>query len=501
MRPLLTCLAAVALTLGASVAWADTPQHVSDFGGLAHATAAPTTLEWQDSPARPDLGPTQDSAEAASEEAPAAAEPATAEAEAYEAASEDPIEGAILDSVFRTNNLWIVIAAFLVFIMHLGFSCLETGLTQAKNSVNILFKNVFIISIGIVTYAICGFNLMYPGDSWLIPGVLGFAGFGIEGASADNTRGYDEGFGYHADFIFQAMFAATAATIISGCVAERIKLAPFLVLATIFVAIVYPILGSWHWGEGWLYQMDFYDFAGSTLVHSVGGWAGLAVILVLGARKGKYVDGQVRPILPSNLPLATIGVFLLWFGWFGFNGGSELSADPGGVAYAVTTTAIAAALGGIAGGLTSWIVGGKPDLTMALNGVLAGLVGITAAPDTTLLLTVIVGVLCGVVVYFSVIALDNLRIDDPVGAVSVHLVCGIIGTIFAAFSPGAEEGASVITQLIGILAYGAVAFPAALILALVIKATLGLRVSDEMETEGLDSTEHGMGAYHGVSVQ
>lgn len=494
MRPLLTCLAAVALTLGASIAWADAPQHVSDFGGLANATAAPTTLEWQDAPARPDLTPVLDTAEAASEE-----EPAAAYDDADEAAAEDPVEGAILDAVFTTNNLWIVIAAFLVFIMHLGFATLETGLTQAKNTVNILFKNTFIIGIGIVTYAICGFNLMYPGDDWLIPGVLGFAGFGIDSfADADNTRAYDEGFGYHADFIFQAMFAATAATIISGCVAERIKLAPFLIFAAVYVAVLYPILGSWQWGGGWLDQNGFYDFAGSTLVHSVGGWGGLAAILVLGPRKGKYVDGKIRPILPSNLPLATVGVFLLWFGWFGFNGGSVLSAAPGDVAYVVTTTAIAASLGGIAGGITSWVVGGKPDLTMALNGILAGLVGITAAPDTTLMLTVIVGVLCGVVVYFAVIALDNLKIDDPVGAVSVHLVCGIIGTIFAGISP---EGSGIGIQIVGVLAYGAVAFVFALILALIIKAVIGFRVSDEEETEGLDSAEHGMSAYHGISVQ
>ncbi|TVR44950.1 MAG: ammonium transporter [Planctomycetota bacterium] len=413
------------------------------------------------------------------------------------------VADSILDAVFITDNLWIVIAAFLVFIMHLGFTCLEAGLTQAKNTVNILFKNVFIICIGILTYAICGFNLMYPGDDWLIPGWLGFAGPGIDSyADADNTRFYSigdtaESFSYHADFIFQAMFAATAATIISGCVAERIKLLPFLVFAALFVAFIYPIVGSWHWGGGYLYENGFNDFAGSTLVHSVGGWAGLAAILVLGARKGKYVDGNIRPILPSNLPLATIGVFLLWFGWFGFNGGSELSANPGAIAYVVTTTAIAAALGGLAAGITSWVVGGKPDLTMALNGILAGLVGITAAPDTTLTLTIIVGILCGVVVYFSVLFLDNLRIDDPVGAVSVHLVCGIIGTIFAGFAP---SGSGIGIQIIAIIAYGIVAFGGAFVLALIIKAIFGFRVTDEEETEGLDASEHGMSAYHGIST-
>lgn len=500
----LTCMVALAVSLGAN-AWAHSDSAMLERETAAALLAAPALAPQLDTalPGRDDLAPTGDYA-GEEDEVPGYDEyevlPRLAEI------ADDAVKDSILDAVFITDNLWIVIAAFLVFIMHLGFTCLEAGLTQAKNTVNILFKNVFIICIGILTYAICGFNLMYPGDDWLIPGWLGFAGPGLDSYDAVAEAGYHgraysigdtaESFSYYADFIFQAMFAATAATIISGCVAERIKLLPFLVFATLFVAIVYPITGSWHWGGGYLAENGFNDFAGSTLVHSVGGWGGLAAILVLGARKGKYVDGKVRPILPSNLPLATIGVFLLWFGWFGFNGGSELSANPGAVAYVVTTTAIAAALGGLAGGITSWIVGGKPDLTMALNGVLAGLVGITAAPDTTLTLTIIVGILCGVVVYFSVLILDNLRIDDPVGAVSVHLVCGIIGTIFAGFAP---SGSGIGIQIVGIIAYGIVAFGAAFVLALIIKALLGFRASDEEETEGLDATEHGMLAYHGIS--
>jgi Amt family ammonium transporter len=405
---------------------------------------------------------------------------------------------------FLIHNLWICIAAFLVFIMHLGFATLETGLTQAKNTTNILFKNVMIICIGLITYALVGFWAMYPGDfngfvsipDWGLPSLTGDTASDVKGTD------YNTSYPLWTDFLFQGMFAATAATIVSGCVAERIKLLPFLIFATIYVAFVYPILGSWHWGGGWLQNEDivgegngFYDFAGSTLVHSVGGWAGLACILVLGPRKGKYVDGKVRPILPSNLPMATVGVFLLWFGWFGFNGGSVLSASAADVGYVVTTTSIAAALGGLTAGITSWVFGGKPDLTMALNGILAGLVGITAAPDTAMFMAVIVGILCGVVVYFSVLAFDSLKIDDPVGALSVHLVCGIIGTLFAGY------GHSIVTQIIGIVAYGVAAFVSALVLALIIKAIFGWRVSEEEEVEGLDPHEHGMDAYHGLELK
>ena len=342
------------------------------------------------------------------------------------------------DTGFRTDNLWIMISAMLVFIMHLGFAALESGLTQAKNTVNILFKNTLVPCIGLVSYALIGFNLMYPVGNWIVEGY--FPAFvpmiAIDMADpaafyANMTSAY-AGYTWWTDFIFQGMFAATAATIISGCVAERIKLGSFLVFGALVVTFVYPILGSWHWGGGWLSEAGFVDFAGSTLVHSVGGWAGLAAILVLGPRKGKYVDGQVRPILPSNLPLATIGVFLLWFGWFGFNGGSQLDADPVGVSYVLVTTSIAAALGGLAGGLTSWIFSKKPDLTMALNGILAGLVGITAAPDTSLTMAVITGLSSGVIVYFAVLFFDKIKIDDPVGALSVHLVCGIWGTLAGA---------------------------------------------------------------------
>ena len=232
------------------------------------------------------------------------------------------------NALFTTNNLWILIATVLVFIMHLGFSALEAGFVRKKNVVNILFKNAMIIAIGLLTYWLVGFNLMYPGDAMNAGGFFGFGGFGLDPGAEGQTAAYADGaYTYFSDFIFQAMFAATCATIVSGAVAERVKLGSFLIFATIFVAFAYPITGAWKWGGGWLHEMGFYDFAGSTIVHSVGGWAALAGIILLGPRSGKYTSKGIRPIQGHSMPLAAIGVFLLWFGWFGFNGGSVLSAD------------------------------------------------------------------------------------------------------------------------------------------------------------------------------
>jgi len=387
-----------------------------------------------------------------------------------------------------------MLAAALVFIMHLGFATLETGLTRAKNTVNILFKNVFIICAGILTYYIVGFNLMYPGD---FNGWLGFAGFGLSPAPADMTTGYaDGGYTYWTDFIFQAMFAATAATIVSGAVAERIKLNSFMLFSAIFVAFVYTIAGSWKWGGGWLDQMGFYDFAGSTLVHSVGGWGALIGAVVLGARLGKYgKDGRMSPIPGSNMPAATIGVMLLWLGWFGFNGGSVLSANPELTSLVLVTTCLAAAAGGIGAMIAYAFVSSKPDLSMALNGILAGLVGITAGADVmTPLSAIVIGLVAGGIVVGSVLMFDRIKIDDPVGAISVHLVCGIWGTLAVGiFSTNPEH--SFVVQLIGVGAYGAFTVLCATALFLGIKATIGLRVSEEEEIEGLDIGEHGMHAY------
>lgn len=401
------------------------------------------------------------------------------------------------DVMFTVNNTWMMVSIFLVFIMHLGFAMVETGLTRAKNTVNILFKNTAIVAIGLLTYTLIGFNLMYPGDSWFMEGFLGLSGLGI--AAPEGAAGLidyaDGAYTYWTDFLFQGMFAATAATIVSGAVAERVKLGPFLVFCTLYVALVYPFVGSWVWGGGWLAEMDFHDFAGSTLVHSVGGWGALAGIIVIGPRIGKYVNGQIKGIMGHNMPLLTIGAFLLWLGWFGFNGGSVLSADPGAVSYVLVTTCLAAAAGIIGSMTASWTIQKKPDLTMVLNGCLAGLVGITAGADVvSVKAAVIIGLICGAVAVVSVMAFDRMKLDDPVGATTVHLVCGILGTLFVGvFSPDF----SVMVQLVGILAYGAVCFPAALLIFFILKKTVGIRVSKEEELKGLDLGEHGQEAYHG----
>ncbi|MBT5167092.1 MAG: ammonium transporter [Opitutales bacterium] len=404
---------------------------------------------------------------------------------------------------FTVSMLWTVIAAALVFIMHLGFATLEAGLTQSKNTVNILFKNVWIISIGLVTYAVLGFNTHYPGDAWQIPGWLGINGpIGDLNADGGDTWGYGglslamTGYG---DFIFQAMFAATAATIVSGAVAERIKLSSFMIYSTILVAFGYTIAGSWHWGGGWLSTLGggdaaFYDFAGSTVVHGFGGAAALAAVMILGPRSGKYAkDGSIKPIVGHSMPLAAVGVFLLFFGWFGFNGGSVLSANPGPLGLVFTTTALAAAAGGISSILISWIVLKKPDLSMALNGLLAGLVSITAGADAvTVFEAMLMGAIGGVLVVFSIIFFDKIKIDDPVGAISVHGVCGIWGTL----AVGIFGGANLMSQFIGVIGVYVFAFVFSGALFLILKAVMGVRVSEEEEFEGLDISEHGQEAYN-----
>jgi ammonium transporter, Amt family len=405
-------------------------------------------------------------------------------------------EHPLLYPKFMIDNLWVLIAAGLVFLMHLGFSCLEAGLTRQKNTVNVLFKNVFVISIGILTYAFCGFNLMYPGE---FNGFLGFAGFGIGIPAGSEFElltplGYELDMTMWSDFIFQAMFAATAATIVSGAVAERVKLSSFMILTVLLVAVSYPITGSWLWGEGWLDGLGFYDFAGSTLVHAVGGAAALGCVVMLGPRAGKYpASGGMRPIPGHSMPLATIGVFLLWLGWFGFNGGSVLSADPVAVSFVFVTTALAAAAGAVAAMLFSWGLLKKPDLSMSLNGVLAGLVGITAGADVISPMgATLVGGISGVLVVLAIIFFDRMKIDDPVGAISVHGVCGIWGTLAVGVFSAEHQlwvqavgAVSIIgfTLLFTVAAFGA------------LKMTLGIRVSGEEEEEGLDLGEHGQEAY------
>jgi len=397
------------------------------------------------------------------------------------------------------NNVWMLMATFLVFMMHLGFSCVESGLTRSKNTVNILFKNLMMVVIGLLTFAAFGFNLMYPGGE--PGGFLGFGGLGLQIPENGTTPEYHAAtYTYWTDFLFQGMFAATAATIVSGAVAERVRLSSFLVFSALYVATVYPIFGSWVWGGGWLSVGDhpFHDFAGSTVVHSVGGWAALAGILVLGPRMGKYFGDEVRSIPGHSMPLAAIGVLLLWFGWYGFNGGSVLSADPGKISLVCVTTSLAGAAGVAAATGTSWVFQGKPDLSMSLNGALAGLVGITAGADVmTTSASILIGGISGILVVAAVLALDKAKIDDPVGAVSVHLICGVWGTLAVGmFGQGQDFGA----QLKGVLAAAVFCFPAALGLFYGLKITMGLRVSEEEERSGLDISEHGMESYGGFSV-
>ncbi len=412
----------------------------------------------------------------------------------------------ISKEMFTINNIWMLISVFLVFIMHLGFATLETGLTRPKNAVNILFKNTAIVAIGFLSYALIGFALMYPGNSWIFGKFLGCTTLGLncpEGAAGGIN--YAKGaYTYWTDFIFQGMFAATAATIISGAVAERVKLSTFLVFSTIYIAFVYPLIGSWGWGGGWLSELDipFHDFAGSTFVHSVGGWGALAGILFLGPRLGKYVNGHIKPIMGHNMPLATIGVFLLWLGWFGFNGGSVLSADPMLVSYVFVTTFIAGCAGIIGAMVTSWNIQKKPDLSMVLNGCLAGLVGITAGADVvTITSAILIGLIAGVLVVCSVIFFDKLKLDDPVGALSVHLVCGIFGTLAVGIFP-LTKGSNVAfsSQLIGVIVPGLFCFSIASLIFFILKKTMGLRVTEDEEKRGLDIEEHGMEAYPGFQI-
>lgn len=401
--------------------------------------------------------------------------------------------------LFTINNLWMLVATILVFIMHLGFSALETGLTRTKNTVNILFKNVSIISIGILTYALCGFNLMYPGD-FSIGQFFGFAGWGliVPVGNAGLIEYANGQYTYYTDFIFQAMFAATAATIVSGAVAERVKLNSFLLFSFLYVAFIYPIAGSWKWGGGFLHQMGFYDFAGSTLVHSVGGWAALVCAYLLGPRIGKYTKVGLKPIMGHNMPLAAIGVFLLWFGWYGFNGGSVLSADPGAVSYVFVTTSLSAAAGIVGSLLTSIFYLKTNDLSMILNGSLAGLVGITAGADVISPMNAIyVGFISGTLVVFSIVFFDRIRIDDPVGAISVHLVCGIWGTLAVGIF---STSYSFVIQLIGILSYGFFSSLSAFLIFYTIKVLIGVRVSEEEEIIGLDIAEHEMESYSGFQI-
>ncbi|UMB60205.1 ammonium transporter [Lutibacter sp. A80] len=403
------------------------------------------------------------------------------------------------ETLFTVNNVWMMICTALVFLMHLGFSLLEIGLTRQKNTINILFKNVFIICIGLILYALVGFNLMYPGSfiAGIIPDYFVDL-FGLTSPENGLTAEYaDGGYTFWTDFLFQGMFAATAATIVSGAVAERIKLGAFMIFTIVYVGLVYPIVGSWKWGAGWLDELGFYDFAGSTLVHSVGGWAALVAVWLLGARLGKFKkDGSVGAIPGHNMPFATAGVFILWLGWFGFNGGSVLSADPGATSLVLVTTCVAAASGGMSAFLVSLFKYKQFDLSMFLNGILGGLVGITAGADLMSVTdSIVIGFIAGGLIVLGVSLVDRMKLDDPVGAIAVHLICGIWGTLAVGIFGDLASWEQLGYQAIGVVSIGVTCLVSAYAIIKTLKSTTGIRVSKEEEQEGLDIHEHGMDAY------
>ena len=401
-------------------------------------------------------------------------------------------------TILTVNNVWMMVCTALVFFMHLGFSFLEIGLTRQKNTINILFKNFFVITVGLLLYCIGGFNLMYPGFEEGDMGILKFAGFGITAPEGGMGFGYaDGGYTWWTDFLFQGMFAATAATIVSGAVAERIKLSGFMFFAILYVGLIYPIVGAWKWGGGFLDAWGFYDFAGSTLVHSVGGWGALITIYLLGARIGKFdKEGKPKALPGHNLPIASAGVFILWLGWFGFNGGSVLSADPELTSLTLVTTSLAAAAGGVVAAFFSSFLYKNYDLTMFMNGVLGGLVGITAGADQMSPTDAIfIGLIAGVVVVLGIALIDKLKLDDPVGAVAVHLICGIWGTLAVGIFGAMAGFDQFLVQLIGVGIVGAFCVATSFIILFIVKVTTGLRVDKEEEINGLDLSEHGMEAY------
>lgn len=394
----------------------------------------------------------------------------------------------------------MMICTALVFFMHTGFAFLEIGLTRQKNTINILFKNIFIITVGLLLYYIVGFNLMYPGD---FNGYIGSIVPGITPPENGMTADYaDGGYTWWTDFLFQGMFAATAATIVSGAVAERMKIGAFMIFTIVYVGFVYPIAGSWQWGGGFLNSfkfgdaIGFYDFAGSTLVHSVGGWAALVTVWLLGARIGKFKDGKPQAIPGHSIPLATAGVLILWLGWFGFNGGSVLSADPESTSLTLVTTCLAAAAGGVIAMITSTVLYKNLDLTMFLNGILGGLVGITAGADQMSPEdAILIGAIAGALIVFAVSLVDKIKLDDPVGAIAVHLICGVWGTLAVGVF-GAKAGFDqFIIQLVGVSCYAGFCIITSFVIIYTLKKTVGIRVSEREELEGLDAHEHKMDAY------
>ena len=424
----------------------------------------------------------------------------------------------VADLKVAADTIWVLVTAFLVFFMNAGFGCIEAGFCRAKNAVNILGKNFVVFGLSSIAFWILGFAIMFSdGNSF-----LGLQGWFLEGADnspavGDAYKGVYSSISWTgvpllAKFFFQLVFAGTAATIVSGCVAERIHYKAYMIFTLVLVGIFYPITGHWIWGGGWLADLGFWDFAGSTVVHSVGGWAGLAGVILLGARRGKYkASGGVQPIPGHSMALAFLGGLILWLGWFGFNPGSTMAADPGAIAHIVVTTNLACAAGLLASTIVAWVWLGKPDFSMTVNGALGGLVAITApCAFVEVWASVVIGLIAGILIVPAVRCFDKFKIDDPVGALSVHLVNGIWGTLaIGIFGTAAAPGGgpngllygggmeSLIAQVIGVVAVGAFTMILSLIAWTIIKTIVGLRVSDEEEMRGLDLSEMGMEAYPG----
>jgi Amt family ammonium transporter len=444
----------------------------------------------------PVVGFAQDAATAEAPAAEAAAEAPAEEPAAEEEAAAEPID---LGVGYAVDNAVLFFCAVLVFFMQAGFAMVEAGFNASKNAVNIVFKNTMDFCVGAILFFVTGFGLMYPSNyaepHIIKEGYLAFGGFGLDGYAASDTRRFSP----ETDWLFQCMFAATAATIVSGAVAGRIKIAGYLIYSAVLSGLVYPISGYWKWGLGWLNTMGFVDFAGSAVVHCVGGFAGLAGAMILGPRLGRFVDGKSIPVPGHNIPLAGLGVFILWMGWYGFNPGSQLAfketVNIDVTTHCALTTTLAASAGGVVGTFLSWIMFGRPDLGMALNGILGALVGITAGCHCfDAWWAMAVGGIAGVIVIFGTILLEKIQIDDPVGAFPVHGLCGLWGCLAIGILPN-TAGVSLATQACGAFAISLWSFVTMFLLFSILRAIGLLRVSPEDEQAGLDVSEHGMAAY------
>jgi len=420
------------------------------------------------------------------------------------------------------DTMWVLVTAMLVFFMNLGFAAVEAGFARAKNTVNIMSKNFVVFAVSSLGFLVLGWGLMFgDGNGWIgLRGLFLASGADNSPATGDAYQGVYSaiswtGVPFWAKFFFQLVFCGTAATIVSGAVAERIKYIAFILFSFGMAMFIYPVVGHWVWGGGWLAKLGMFDFAGSTVVHSVGGWAALAGVLILGPRLGKFDNGDIKAIPGHNLSLATLGTFVLWFGWFGFNPGSTMAADPGAISHVAVTTNMAAAAAIMSATLTSWMLMGKPDLGMTLNGCLAGLVAITApCAFVGVGSAIVIGLIAGVLVVVAVMTFDRLRIDDPVGALSVHLANGVFGTLAVGLFAqdkitGTATGNGLFfgggfkllgAQLVAVISVAAFVFVAALVTWMILKVVMGIRVSREEELRGLDIGEHGNEAYAGFQV-